>query len=81
MPACWGRLTRRLPRFARSARLGPITLAWDMQVLGITLVTNQAGRADNNHAEVLAAADAAAEATQRVVLGVLHQLGGVTAGV
>ena len=55
--------------------------ALNMQVLGITLVTNQAGRVDNNHAEVLAAADAAAEATQRVVLGVLHQLGGVTAGV
>ena len=49
--------------------------ALDMQVLGLTLVTNKAGRADNNHAEVLAAADAAAEATEAVALGVLHRLG------
>ena len=48
--------------------------ALGMQVLGLTLVTNKAGRADNNHAEVLAAADAAAAATEAVALGVLHRL-------
>ena len=48
--------------------------ALGMEVLGLTLVTNKAGRADNNHAEVLAAADAAAEATESVALGVLHRL-------
>lgn len=50
--------------------------ALGMEVLGLTLVTNQAGRADNNHAEVLAAADAAAAATESVALGVLRLLGG-----
>ena len=49
--------------------------ALGMQVLGLTLVTNHAGRADNNHAEVLAAADAAAQATQSIALGVLRLLG------
>ena len=49
--------------------------ALGMQVLGLTLVTNHAGRADNNHAEVLAAADAAAQATQNIALGVLRLLG------
>ena len=49
--------------------------ALGMQVLGLTLVTNKAGRADNNHAEVLAAADAAAAATESVALGVLRRLG------
>ena len=49
--------------------------ALGMQVLGLTLVTNKAGRADNNHAEVLAAADAAAEATEAVALGVIRRLG------
>lgn len=49
--------------------------ALGMQVLGLTLVTNKAGRADNNHAEVLAAAQAAAQATQSIALGVLHLLG------
>ena len=53
--------------------------ALKMQVLGITLVTNKAGRADNNHAEVLAAADAAAAATTGVVLGVIKYLGGTAA--
>ena len=49
--------------------------ALGMQVLGLTLVTNKAGRADNNHAEVLKAADVAAEATQSIALGVLRRLG------
>ncbi len=43
--------------------------ALGMEVLGLTLVTNKAGRADNNHAEVLEAANAAAEATQNIALG------------
>lgn len=47
-----------------------------MEVLGITLVTNKAGRSDNNHAEVLAAADDAADKTMAVVMGVLGYLGG-----
>ena len=51
--------------------------ALGMEVLGLTLVTNKAGRADNNHAEVLAAADAAAAATEAVALGVLHRLASV----
>ena len=45
-----------------------------MEVLGLTLVTNKAGRADNNHAEVLEAANAAAEATQNIALGVVRRL-------
>lgn len=53
--------------------------ALGMQVLGLTLVTNHAGRADNNHAEVLAAADAAAQATQNIALGVLRLLGAAQA--
>ena len=48
--------------------------ALGMEVLGLTLVTNKAGRADNNHAEVLEAANAAAEATQNIALGVVRRL-------
>ena len=51
--------------------------ALGMQVLGLTLVTNRAGRADNSHAEVLAAADAAAKDTEAVALGVIRRLGGM----
>ncbi|MDY2777695.1 MAG: purine-nucleoside phosphorylase [Collinsella sp.] len=50
--------------------------ALKMQVLGLTLVTNKAGRADNNHAEVLAAAEAAAEGTTGVLLALLRRLSG-----
>lgn len=53
--------------------------ALHMQVLGLTLVTNKAGRSDNNHAEVLEAANAAAGDTVGVALGVLHYLGGTMA--
>lgn len=45
-----------------------------MQVLGLTLVTNKAGRSDNNHAEVVAAAESAAEGTTGVLLSVLKRL-------
>ena len=50
--------------------------ALGLQVLGLTLVTNKAGRSDNNHEEVLACADAAAKSTEAVALGVLRYLGG-----
>ena len=50
--------------------------ALGLQVLGLTLVTNKAGRADNSHDEVLAAAKAAAHDTEAVALGVLRYLGG-----
>lgn len=49
--------------------------AMGMEVLGLTLVTNKAGRADNNHTEVLEVADAAANGMQDIVLGVLRRLG------
>ena len=49
--------------------------AMGMQVLGLTLVTNKAGQSDNNHAEVLERAEAAAKTTQDIALGVLHRLG------
>lgn len=45
-----------------------------MQVLGLTLVTSKAGRPDNNHAEVVAAAEAAADKTTGALLGVLRRL-------
>lgn len=45
-----------------------------MQVLGLTLVTNRAGRVDNSHEETLAAAASAAEGTTGVLLGVLRRL-------
>ena len=50
--------------------------ALGMEILGLTLVTNKAGLAENDHAEVLAAGDAGAEDMQNVVLGVLRLLGG-----
>ena len=42
--------------------------ALGMEVLGLTLVTNKAGRADNNHAGVLQTANAAAGAAN-IALG------------
>lgn len=53
--------------------------ALGMQVLGVTLVTNKAGLAENNHLEVLECADKAAEQTCGVVLGVLRALGAALA--
>lgn len=50
--------------------------ALGMQVLGLTLVTNYAGRADNAHDEVLRVADSGGAAATEVVLGVLRALGG-----
>ena len=50
--------------------------ALGLELLGITLVTNKAGLAENDHAEVLCAADAGAAAMQAVVRGVLGLLGG-----
>ena len=50
--------------------------ALGMQVLGLTIVTNKAGLAGNAHEEVLRCADAAAHGAGKVILGVLHTLGG-----
>lgn len=50
--------------------------ALGMQILGLTLVTNKAGRSDNAHDEVLAAADRGGDAVSQVILGVLRYLGG-----
>lgn len=50
--------------------------ALGMQVLGLTIVTNKAGLAGNAHEEVLRRADAAAHDAGKVILGVLHTLGG-----
>ena len=48
--------------------------ALGMEVLGITLVTNKAGCPGGGHAEVLEAADAAADAMQALALGVLARM-------
>lgn len=48
--------------------------ALGMEVLGVTLVTNQAGRPDNNHEMVLEVADRASEAMRTIVLGVLRRM-------
>ena len=53
--------------------------ALKMQVLGLTLVTNKAGAADNSHEAELAAGNAAADDTTGVLLGVLRRLGGLQA--
>lgn len=49
--------------------------ALGMELLGLTLVTNKAGCPGESHAEVLEAADAAAEAMQGVALGVIRRMG------
>ena len=49
--------------------------ALDMEVLGITLVTNKAGMIDNSHEEALEAGEKAAASTQGVIRGVITQLG------
>lgn len=50
--------------------------ALDMEILGLTLVTNKAGQATNTHAEVLEEADRGGAACQEIILGVLRYLGG-----
>lgn len=49
--------------------------ALGMELLGLTLVTNKAGCPGESHAEVLEAADAAAEAMQAVALGIIRRMG------
>lgn len=49
--------------------------ALGMEVLGVTLVTNKAGRPDNNHEMVLEVAEQAAETMRAIVLGVLGRMG------
>lgn len=49
--------------------------ALGMELLGLTLVTNRAGCPGESHAEVLEAADAAAEAMQAVALGIIRRMG------
>lgn len=49
--------------------------ALHMEVLGLTIATNKAGLATNNHAEVLEAADRATASAQELMLGILRYLG------
>lgn len=48
--------------------------ALGMELLGITLVTNKAGRADNNHEMALEVAERSTEAMRQVVQGVLRRI-------
>lgn len=48
--------------------------ALGMELLGVTLVTNQAGRPDNNHEMALEVAESSAEAMRQIVQGVLQRL-------